>query len=113
MAVFRGIPFARPPVGAARFLAPRPPHSWDGVQTALEFGTQPPQDPGIAGLTGMTDICDRDDWLTVNAWTPEPDSAAKRAVLVWIYGGAYKLGFAGSPGYDAFRIAATAMSSSR
>ncbi len=92
-------------MGAARFLAPRPPHSWDGVRNAFEFGPPPPQDPGISGLTGMTDIPAGDDWLTVNVWTPEPDSAAKRPVLVWIYGNAYKLGFAGSPGYDAYRVA--------
>jgi para-nitrobenzyl esterase len=46
-----------------------------------------------------------DDWLTVNVWTPDPDPAARRPVMVWIHGGAYKLGFSGSPGYDSQHIA--------
>jgi para-nitrobenzyl esterase len=46
-----------------------------------------------------------EDWLTVNVWTPDLDPAARRPVMVWIYGGAYKIGFSGSSGYDARRIA--------
>jgi para-nitrobenzyl esterase len=41
-AVFRGIPFARPPVGSLRFAAPRPPEPWDGTRQALSFGPPPP-----------------------------------------------------------------------
>ncbi|MEV4238211.1 carboxylesterase/lipase family protein [Nocardia sp. NPDC050408] len=105
IAVFRGIPFAQPPVGDARFAPPRPATPWPGVRDAFEFGPPPPQEAGIAGLTGMSEIPEGDDWLTVNVWTPQPDSAERRPVIVWIYGGAYKLGFSGSPGYDAYRIA--------
>ena len=36
-----------------------------------------------------------DDRLTVNVWTPDPGPAARRPVMVWIYGGGYKLGFSG------------------
>ncbi len=42
LAVFRGIPFAEPPVGEARFAAPRPVRGWDGVRKALSFGPPPP-----------------------------------------------------------------------
>ena len=49
MAVFRGIPFAEPPVGALRFAAPRPVAAWDGVREALAFGPPPPQ----SGAFGM------------------------------------------------------------
>ncbi|MDN0194179.1 carboxylesterase family protein [Streptomyces sp. S.PNR 29] len=105
LTVFRGIPFAQPPVGYARFMAPRPVRSWDGVRDAYAFGPPPPQDIGIVGRTGALEASDGDDWLTVNVWTPDPDPAARRPVMVWIYGGAYKLGHAGSPGYDAQRIA--------
>ncbi|CAL9491744.1 carboxylesterase/lipase family protein [Streptomyces sp. enrichment culture] len=106
LAVFRGIPFAQPPVGDARFAAPRRPRPWDGIRDAYAFGPPPPQDLGPAGPAGIPDAPDGDDWLTVNVWTPAPDPAAHRPVMVWIYGGAYKMGHSGNPGYDARRIAA-------
>ncbi|MEU9452166.1 carboxylesterase family protein [Streptomyces sp. NPDC048277] len=105
LAVFRGIPFAEPPVGELRFAAPRPATAWDGTREAYAFGPPPPQDLGIQGRTGVLDAPEGDDWLTVNVWTPAPDPSARRPVMVWIYGGAYKLGHSGSPGYDAQRIA--------
>ncbi|GGQ94465.1 carboxylesterase/lipase family protein [Streptomyces flaveolus] len=105
LTVFRGIPFAEPPVGDARFAAPRPARPWDGIRDAFAFGPPPPQDLGLAGRAGAPGAPEGDDWLTVNVWTPEPDPAAHRPVMVWIYGGAYKLGHAGSPGYDARRVA--------
>ncbi|MFF7314839.1 carboxylesterase family protein [Streptomyces sp. NPDC008137] len=105
LAVFRGIPFAAPPVGEARFQAPRPAQPWDGIRDAYAFGPPPPQDVGSLGGPGLLDVPEGDEWLTVNVWTPEADPAARRPVMVWIYGGAYKLGHSGSPGYDARHIA--------
>ncbi|MFI6936622.1 carboxylesterase/lipase family protein [Streptomyces sp. NPDC050287] len=105
LTVFRGIPFAAPPVGEARFQAPRPAEAWDGVRDAYAFGPPPPQDAGGLGGGVAPEVPPGDDWLTVNVWTPDPDPAARRPVMVWIYGGAYKLGHTGSPGYDAHRIA--------
>lgn len=105
LSVFRGIPFAEPPVGDARFAAPRPVAAWDGTRDAFAFGPPPPQESGFQGRTGVIDAPMGDDWLTVNVWTPDPDPAARRPVMVWIYGGAYKLGHSGSPGYDAQHIA--------
>ena len=72
MAVFRGIPFAEPPVGALRFAAPQPVRGWEGVRAALDFGPPPPQGMGAAQDT------QGDAWLTVNVWTPEPDLGAGR-----------------------------------
>jgi para-nitrobenzyl esterase len=103
LTVFRGIPFAEPPVGELRFAAPVPAREWDGVRDAFEFGPPPPQDMAMLGDGGTAAAAGGDDWLTVNVWTPDP--AGRRPVLVWIYGGAYRLGFSGSPGYDAKRIA--------
>lgn len=99
-AVFRGIPFAAPPVGELRFAAPRPAAGWDGVRDAVTFGPPPPQ-PGLFGMDQMG--ADGDDWLTVNVWSP--DLTANLPVLVWIQGGAYLFGTSGLPEYDGTRLA--------
>jgi para-nitrobenzyl esterase len=105
LAVFRGIPFAGPPVGEARFAAPQPVRAWSGVREAVTFGPPPPQDPAVfqAGgqRTGTPTSPERDNWLTVNVWTPDP--AGVRPVMVWIYGGGYQVGSADT--YDANVIA--------
>src|SRR4051794_17290958 len=68
VAVFRGIPFAEPPVGELRFAAPRPAGPWDGVRDALSYGPPPPQ----AAMFGLTPpeptaapTATADNWLTV------------------------------------------------
>ncbi|ADP79340.1 carboxylesterase/lipase family protein [Pseudofrankia inefficax] len=104
VAVFRGIPFAAPPVGALRFAAPRPAATWDGVRTAVSYGPPAPQTSEI-GEVPASQGESGDDWLTVNVWSPEPDPAAKLAVLVWIYGGAYTFGVASRPEFDGGRLA--------
>jgi para-nitrobenzyl esterase len=103
LAVFRGIPFAEPPVGALRFAAPRPVRGWDGVRDAVSYGPPPPQ----AGAFGM-DALSQDatgDWLTINVWSPEPDPGAGLPVMVWIHGGAYTIGTSSLPEYDGGRLA--------
>ena len=106
LAVFRGIPFAEPTVGEARFAAPRPARAWDGAREAFSFGPPPPQDStalqAVAGNVRTPRPAPGDTWLTVNVWTPDPDPAARRPVMVWIYGGAYRFG---SGGVDSRRIA--------
>jgi para-nitrobenzyl esterase len=102
LAVFRGIPFARPPVGELRFAAPQPAEAWDGVREALSFGPPPPQSqifgPSPNPVTG-------DDWLTVNVWSPRPGTDAALPVMVWIYGGGYQFGQSADPTYDGARLA--------
>jgi len=102
IAVFRGIPFAQPPVGPLRFLAPVPPPRWDGVREAAEFGPAAPQAAPMSAEGGgpaASPAADAGDWLTVNVWTPDP-GATGLPVMVWIYGGAYMFGSSGEPGYD-------------
>jgi para-nitrobenzyl esterase len=106
IAVFRGIPFAAPPLGPLRFQAPRPASGWDGVREADVFGPPPPQStvglpvPVAAGPARH----DPTDWLTLNVWTPDP-AGAGLPVLVWIYGGAYRMGSSAQPEYDATALA--------
>ncbi|RFU82436.1 carboxylesterase/lipase family protein [Streptomyces triticagri] len=102
IAVFRGIPYARPPVGALRFMPPQPAEPWDGVRDAGAFGPTPPKvpyTPAFAALLSDPAI-PGDDWLTVNVWTPDPSPAARLPVMVWIHGGALTRGSSAVPVYD-------------
>ncbi|WP_404961487.1 carboxylesterase/lipase family protein [Streptomyces sp. 147326] len=104
VAVFRGIPFAEPPVGPLRFAAPRPVRGWDGVRPAVSYGPPPPQG-GHFGMDALARDAAGDDWLTVNVWSPEPGPGAGLPVMVWIQGGAYSIGMSGLPEYDGGRLA--------
>ncbi len=100
VAIFRGIPFARPPVGGLRFAAPRPADPWDGVRNAAAFGPPPPQSTfGLSPVPPAAPGADPDDWLTVNVFSPDL-GAAGLPVLVWIYGGAFRSGASSQPDYD-------------
>ena len=77
MAVFRGIPFAEPPVGELRFAAPRPVRRWDGVREAVSFGPPPPQAAAFGMDSAGAGTPSDDDWLTVNVWSPEPRPGAR------------------------------------
>ena len=106
--VFKGIPFAQPPVGALRWRAPQPAKSWTGVHAAKAYGAQSWQPPRIAGtpLSGMMSVtvpCD-EDCLTLNVWTPKADGRG-RPVLVWIHGGAFAIGSSAQPIYDGTALA--------
>lgn len=98
--VFRGIPYAAPPVGELRFRPPAPGTPWSGVREATEFGPSAPQLPVpfdlIPGLgVGETD----EDCLTLNVYTPACDGG-RRPVLVWIHGGAFTIGSGSQMMYD-------------
>ncbi|MFI9402729.1 carboxylesterase/lipase family protein [Nocardia sp. NPDC052316] len=94
VAVFRGIPYAQPPVGALRFAAPAAARSWDGIRDALEFGPSVPQANAVSG----------GDCLTLNVWSPDL-GAAGLPVLVWIHGGKYLEGTSGNPHHDGTTLA--------
>jgi para-nitrobenzyl esterase len=104
VAVFRGIPYAEPPIGALRFAAPRPARHWSGVREALAFGPPPPQG-GHFGMDASSPDPTDDDWLTVNVWSTEPEPGAGLPVMVWIQGGGYEIGMSGLPEYDGGRLA--------
>lgn len=103
-AVFRGIPFAEPPVGSLRFAAPRPVQSWSGVREALAYGPPPPQGGHFGRDTSSRDASG-DDWLTLNVWSPDPAPGVGLPVMVWIHGGGYVIGTSGLPEYDGGRLA--------
>lgn len=88
--VFKGIPYAAPPVGKLRWLAPQPVEPWDGIRPAKESGTIAPQIVMPNPALDMLRIEQRqdEDCLFLNVWTPGLDDA-RRPVMVWIHGGAF------------------------
>ncbi len=102
IAVFRGIPYAAPPVGPLRFAAPAPPAAWDGVRDAGAYGPTAPKVPYpevFAALLPDPDV-PGDDCLNLNVWTPEPAPSARLPVMVWIHGGALTRGSSAVPVYE-------------
>jgi para-nitrobenzyl esterase len=90
--VFRGIPFARPPLGPLRFEPPQPVEPWSGVRDATRFGPAAVQTKDLIGPTvGFDQPASAEDSLTLNVWTPGTDGT-RRPVLVWIHGGAFTIG---------------------
>ncbi|MFH9424163.1 carboxylesterase/lipase family protein [Streptomyces sp. NPDC017529] len=104
VAVFRGIPYARPPVGDLHLAAPVPALPWNGVREADAFGPPPPQSLALGYGVGPQRTEGGDDWLTVNVYSPDP-GGAQLAVMVWLYGGVYLIGSSGGTGYDGTALA--------
>ncbi|WEG12337.1 carboxylesterase/lipase family protein [Pullulanibacillus sp. KACC 23026] len=98
--VWRGIPYARAPIGSRRFKRPEPPESWNGVREATEFGPIPHQQQNeIMAFLGNSVENMSEDCLYLNVWSPAADNR-KRPVLVWIHGGAFVTGSGSSFAYD-------------
>jgi para-nitrobenzyl esterase len=95
--VFLGIPYAAPPVGAARFAAPIPPADWDGVREAFDYSATAPQHQADFTLIPEP-VIPGDDCLSVNVFTPEPGRSGL-PVLVWMHGGGFITGCSASPWY--------------
>ena len=104
--VYKGIPFAAPPVGKLRWQPPQPAAGWPGVRDCLEFGNTCPQQPYPAGsVYAQPPQPQSEDCLYLNVWTAADDAAAKLPVMVWIHGGALTRG-SGSLGiYDGEALA--------
>lgn len=101
--VFKGIPFAAPPVAERRYLPPAPAPAWDGERDCTAFGPICPQFQ-IGALGGALSALGSDeptdeDCLFLNVWTPAVDGA-KRPTMVWIHGGAFTAGSGSTALYD-------------
>jgi para-nitrobenzyl esterase len=95
--IFKGIPFAAPPVGELRWQAPKPAAPWQGTREATEFG------PRCLQGNIFPDIVFKDlseDCLTLNVWTPAASATDRLPVMVWIHGGGFQAGAGAEPRHD-------------
>jgi len=97
--VFRGIPFAAPPVGPLRWRAPRPAAPWIGMRPATAFGPPCPQ----AGSPAAPPISASEDCLTLTVWRPA--GHGRYPVLLWLYGGGFISGDSANPLTDGAKLA--------
>jgi para-nitrobenzyl esterase len=98
--VFRGIPFAAPPVGSLRWKAPQEVAHWDGVRKAEEFGPRCMQ-----GSRGNQQPAPSEDCLYLNVWTGAKSPAERRPVMIFTYGGSFTGGSGSEPRYDGEALA--------
>ena len=97
--IFRGIPFAEPPVGDLRWKEPQPVKNWEGVRRADKFGPRAMQ-RALFGDMGFRSNGVSEDCLYLNVWTPARSASEHLPVLVYFYGGGLQAGDGSEPRYD-------------
>ncbi len=104
--IYKGIPYAAPPVGDLRWKAPKAPAKWDGVKKADKFGTaclQLPY-PDNSPYHEAPEVFG-EDCLYLNVWTAAKSMKEHRPVMVWIHGGALTRGSGATPVYNGEHLA--------
>ena len=103
---FKGVLYARPPVGAWRWRLPQPPLRWDGVRPAADFGPSCPQFRVRANsLYAGGHERQSEDCLSLNVWTAAAALDERRPVMVWFHLGAFQFGGTSVPLYDGEQLA--------
>jgi len=103
--VWRGIPYAAPPVGALRWRAPQPPVPWSGLRQAGSFAAASWQNAEYCRELGGGDPGTfSEDCLYLNIWSPAVRSKPV-PVMVWLHGGGFTIGSGGLPPYDGKALA--------
>lgn len=102
--IFRGIPFAAPPVGELRWKAPQPVVAWQGVRPAKKFGHDPIQYNPYSDLVFKGDG-QSEDCLYLNVWTPTKNFSEKLPVMIYFNGGGLVCGSGSEPRYQGLRLA--------
>ncbi len=98
--VYKGIPFAAPPVGELRWKAPQPVIPWKGELLANKFGPAPVQGGRFVDSDQQSEDC-----LYLNIWVPDGYKGEKLPVMVWIYGGAFNTGATSLETYNGINLA--------
>ncbi len=110
MTVFKGIPYAAPPVGDLRWRPPHPPLAWDGVRAADTFGPICPQLDQVPGSFYQQEFYlhaepQSEDCLYLNVWTAAQAEIERRPVMVWFHGGALVEGSGSLPSFQGEALA--------
>lgn len=108
--IFKGIPFAAPPVGELRWKAPQPIASWQGIKQCVQFAASPMQNAPIPFMMYTAPYLIpsspiSEDCLYLNVWTNAKSSKEKKPVMVWIYGGGFVSGGTACAIYDGENMA--------
>lgn len=99
--VFKGVPYAAPPIGRLRWRPPQPVAQWEGVRKADQFAS-----PCVQPLrTDPLKTRGNEDCLYLNVWTPAKSAADRLAVMVWIHGGGFRDGTGSMPLHDGEELA--------
>src|SRR5262249_10645686 len=104
--IFKGIPYAAPPIGELRWKPPQPAASWTGVKAADAYGAQCPQLPYApdSPYFAVPTWPQSEDCLFLNIWTGAA-GGDKRPVMVWLHGGGLTRGTGATATYDGTRLA--------
>ena len=97
--IFRGIPFATPPVGNLRWQAPQPVQPCTGVRKAVDFGPRCVQGRVFGDIVFRSSEMS-EDCLSVTVWTPARSASDRLPVYVWFYGGCFAAGAGDEARYD-------------
>ena len=103
--VYRGIPYAAPPVGQLRWKPPQPVEPWAGVLACENYGPVCPQPSKKIGVYEADKAPADEDCLYLNVWMPAGASEKKLPVMVWIHGGGFTIGSGSMPYYDGQNLA--------
>ncbi len=98
ISIFKGIPYAKPPVGNLRWKAPQPAENWEGIYNAYSFSDIPmqcrvPETSMYKKEFYPVDLPRSEDSLYLNIWTPAKSQDEKLPVALWIYGGGFVQGY--------------------
>lgn len=96
--VFKGVPYASPPLGNLRWKAPEPMANWNGIRPAFDFGPRPMQKSNIMYEFRSKKISE--DCLYLNIWSSSLASSSLKPVYVFIHGGSFVRGDGSQPAYD-------------